>query len=226
MYKVSSLLCLRYKTDFRGARPEMGKALIDQSPLFEKVLSKCDQSLASLPDPPLWSVIDEIRRPPASSNIHKSLYSQTVCTALQLGIVVLLRSWGISPIAVIGHSSGEIAAAYTAGLLSLENAIIVAYYRGLFLDCSTLDGGRMPEGSMCAVSMNRKNVLQLLGQYGGRVQLAAVNSHNSCTLSGDADAIKEIEEDCLQRNIFCRKLFVDKGQQLVSPLDHFADQLK
>lgn len=185
----------------------MGKALIEQSQLFESVLRKCDEVLAQLPDGPSWLIIDEIRKCSIQSNVYESLYSQTLCTALQLGLVILLRSWGISPAAVLGHSSGEIAAAYTAGLVSFENAIIVAYYRGVFLDRITHNS----KGSMCAVGMSQSDALRLLDQYQDKVQLAAVNSPNSCTLSGDIDAIAEIQQHCEQNAIFCRKLRVDTG---------------
>jgi acyl transferase domain-containing protein len=195
----------------------MGKELIEQSPLFENVLRKCDEVLARLPEPPSWSIMKEISNCHDISNVYKSLYSQPLCTSLQLGLVILLRSWGISPVAVVGHSSGEIAAAYTAGLVSLEDAIIIAYYRGRFLDCITSNDSQKPKGSMCAVGMSRSDALRALEPYGGRVQLAAANSLSSCTLSGDTDAIKEIERQCVKNSIFCRRLRVDMGQ-LYAPL--------
>ena len=185
----------------------MGKALIEQSQLFENVLRKCEEVLAQLPDRPSWSIVDEIRKCPNESKIYDSLYSQPLCTALQLGLVILLRSWGISPAAVVGHSSGEIAAAYTAEFLSLENAIIVAYYRGVFLDRAT----QSSKGRMCAVGMSQVDALRLLEQYKGSVQLAAVNSPDNCTLSGDIEPIEEIQQYCKQNAIFCRKLRVDTG---------------
>ncbi len=198
-------------SDFPATRPAMGKALIEESPLFQAVLLKCDLVLASLPDPPSWSVVDEMKKAPDVTNVYKSLYSQPLCTALQLGIVFLLRSWGISPTSVVGHSSGEIAAAYTAGLLSFDDAIIAAYYRGVFLRSTTLDAGQKLKGSMCAVGMSQSDALQLLTKYSDRVQLAAVNSPNSCTLSGDADVIREIEKDCVEQAVFCRSLRIDMG---------------
>jgi acyl transferase domain-containing protein len=129
-----------------------------------------------------------------------------------LGIVILLRSWGIVPAAVVGHSSGEIAAAYSADLVSFEHAIIVAYYRGLFLNRSASDKSERPKGGMCAIGMSRSDTLRFLEQYKGRVELAAANSPGSCTLSGDLDAIEEIETHCVQNATFCRRLRVDMGE--------------
>jgi acyl transferase domain-containing protein len=205
-------------------RPTMGKALAEQSPLFGSVLQKCDKVLATLPDRPSWSIADEMRKSPDVSNVYKAVYAQPLCTALQLGVVILLRSWGISPTAVVGHSSGEVAAAYAAGLLSFEHTIIVAYYRGVFLDQTTLNGLRSPTGSMCAIGMTESNTRHLLEQYDGRLQLAAVNSPNSCTLSGDTDAIEDVGRDCVQRNIFCRRLRVDMGRCPECRWNSYADR--
>jgi acyl transferase domain-containing protein len=212
MYTPSCLILLVKNPDIRVVRPTMGKEVLEESPLFESVLMKCEQVLASLPDRPSWSIVDEVKKSQNVSNVYKSVYSQLLCTAIQLGLVILLRSWGISPTAVVGHSSGEIASAYTAGLLSLEHAIIVAYYRGFFLDHTALDRGKNRAGSMCAVGLSQVEALLLLESYSGRLQLAAVNGPNSCTLSGDTDAINGIERECTQRKKFCRRLRVDMGQ--------------
>lgn len=190
----------------------MGKALLEESQLFEEVIARCDKVLSSLTDGPSWSIVDEMMKAEESSNVYQSLYSQTLCTALQLGIVILLKSWGVSPIAVVGHSSGEIAAAYTAGLLSFEDAIVVAYYRGMFLNPSMLDASSKRDGSMCAIGLCASDAVCILEKYGDRLQLAAVNSPGSCTLSGDTDAINEIERECVERLVFCRRLHVDMGQ--------------
>lgn len=136
----------------------------------------------------------------------------------------LFKSWGILPAAVVGHSSGEIAAAYTAGLLSFEHVVIVAYYRGLFMNLTMLDAVQISAGGMCAVGMSQSVALQLLEQYKGRVELAAVISPNSCTVSGDTDAINEIERSCVESAIFCRKLRVDVGEKVASRWLGFADQ--
>lgn len=202
----------------------MGKALIEYSPLFRKIITECDDILASLPDKPSWSIVEELRKSPDEANVHKAEYSQPLCTALQLGLVTLLDSWGLKPDVVVGHSSGEIAAAYTAGLMSMSDAITNAYYRGLVLSESVnkLNDGAS-RGSMCAVGLSQHKAMELLGDVADQVQLAAVNSPTSCTISGDRDAIEEIIAICRTRGHFCRKLRVDVGM-LVRPsiLPHFA----
>ena len=194
-------------------RAQMGKALIEYSPLFRKTITECDDILAGLSDKPSWSIVKELQKGPDETNAHKAEYSQPLCTALQLGLVTVLDSWGLKPDVVVGHSSGEIAAAYTAGLMSMSDAITNAYYRGLVLSETVMKSDdRAPKGSMCAVGLSQDKAIELLSDFADRVQLAAVNSPTSCTLSGDKDAIEEISAICQSRGHFCRKLRVDVGK--------------
>ncbi|KAI9818135.1 MAG: Type I Iterative PKS [Pycnora praestabilis] len=192
----------------QGAQwPQMGKSLIDQSPLFKAILIECDCVLETLSDKPAWSIVEEMSKPANVSNVYQSAFSQPLCTALQLALVILWGSWGLTPSVVIGHSSGEIAAAYAAGIISLRDAITIAYYRGLSLgDLASPSSGHKNKGSMCAIGVSEEGSREYLSD---RVQLAAVNSPTSCTLSGDQDTIKEIVDTCAQSGIFCRELRVD-----------------
>jgi acyl transferase domain-containing protein len=65
-----------------------------------------------------------------TSQINRAEFVQPLCTAIQIALVNTLARCGVRPNAVVGHSSGEIAASYAAGTLSLPEAIIVAYYPG------------------------------------------------------------------------------------------------
>jgi acyl transferase domain-containing protein len=192
----------------------MGGILLDQSPLFRSVLEKCDGHLAKLPDAPSWSLIDELEKPKDQSNVYRARFSQPLCTALQLGLIALLDSWDIKPNVVVGHSSGEIAAAYAAGYMSLRDAIVTAYYRGLSLESPRASSEEISKGSMCAVGLSEDQSKKLLADYGSRLQVATVNSSTSTTISGDANAIQEIEAACLQNGIFCRRLRTGKGKLL------------
>ncbi|KAI9718693.1 MAG: Type I Iterative PKS [Candelaria pacifica] len=189
---------------------QMGKTLIDQSSIFKGVMLTCEQLLRALPDKPTWSIIDELAKDGESTNVYQSAYSQPLCTALQLGLVVLWRSWGLVPVAVVGHSSGEIAASYATGMISLRDAIVTAYYRGLHLSNATsTSSSKRPRGGMCAVGLGEEDAVRILEGFRGRVQLAAVNGPTSCTLSGDKDAIELLVKDFTQAKIFCRELRVD-----------------
>lgn len=116
----------------QGAQwPQMGKELLERYVRFSDTIDYLDSVLQKLPEPPTWTIKDALIEPAATSKVGDAAFSQPLCTAVQLGIVNLLRDWGVEPSVVAGHSSGEIAAAYAAGLLSEAHAIIVAYYRAM-----------------------------------------------------------------------------------------------
>lgn len=197
----------------------MGCALIDQSPLFRSILEDCDDVLQSLPYAPSWSIVEELSKEKERSNVNEAKYSQPLCTALQIGIVCLLRSWGIRPDAVVGHSSGEICATFAAGLITMRNAIIAAYYRGYVLAKSSIfSSAAEAQGSMCAVGAGEDQCLGLLHGLDGRIQLAAVNSPCSCTISGDRTVIQSVVNLYAEKGQFCRELKVDKGNYIIDHL--------
>ena len=114
--------------------------------------------------------------------LSRAELSQPLCTALQIAVVDLLASWGVTPSAVVGHSSGEIAAAYAAGALSKEGALITAYYRGFVCKKLTKTGG------MAAIGLGKSEVQPFLVDGMG---IACENSGSSVTLSGDLEALEQ-----------------------------------
>ncbi|KAK1141874.1 Mycolipanoate synthase [Aspergillus melleus] len=123
-----------------------------------------------------WVNMDVLLNCDDRAIIGRAEHAQPLCTAIQLGLVNLLQTWDIVPFAVVGHSSGEIAAAYAAGVLSLKEAIVAAYYRGYVC--------RSPQrlGGMAAVGMSKNDVAKYLEPG---VKVACENSGSSVTLSGD-----------------------------------------
>jgi len=188
----------------------MALELLHDFPDFLASIRAMDKALQSLPHPPNWTMEEELQRPKELNRINEPEFSQPICTALQVGLVNLLYTVGIRPAAVVGHSSGEIAAAYAAGALSQDAAITVAYYRGQVTKKQTRRGG------MAAVGLGSEEVAQFLKateHTAGIVGVACVNSPNSVTLSGDDEAldaaigrIKSAMPDC-----FVRRLKVDKA---------------
>ncbi|XP_058241813.1 uncharacterized protein fasn2 [Hemibagrus wyckioides] len=126
---------------------------------------------------------------------------QPLLFAIQVAIANLLKHWGIRPDAVLGHSVGEVAAAHCSGLLSLEDSVKVIYYRSILQ--SKVTGGKMLVVSNMPVS----NVLKILPSYSGRICLAAQNSPQSCTLSGDEDAVDHLHK-CLSDSDDGKNLFL------------------
>ncbi|XP_078234745.1 mycocerosic acid synthase [Pogona vitticeps] len=132
--------------------------------------------------------------------------AQPLLFTLQVALVTLLRYWGVNPVATVGHSVGEIAAAHCAGLVSLGDAVRIIYHRSRLQ--AKVTGGRMLVVSNIPV----QEVSAALQAYSGKICIAAFNSPQSCTLSGDADSIsafrKHLAEIFSKRNIFLHVLDV------------------
>lgn len=122
-------------------------------------------------------------------------------------IVKILRSWGIHPQAVVGHSSGEIAAAYCAGHLSMEDAIKAAFYRGQA--SVQIQQDAQASVGMLAVGIGAEEALNHLGGLESQVEVACYNSPNSVTLSGSTVALKEVKARLEGLGHFARMLQVD-----------------
>ncbi|KAI0538967.1 hypothetical protein GGR58DRAFT_525418 [Xylaria digitata] len=109
---------------------QMGQQLIQTFPVVKYTIEKLDRELQSMPEPPVWSLLNELNEPRSAEHLRAPEISQPLVTALQLGLLALLKDRGLEPSAVIGHSSGEIASAAAAGFISEEEAIKIAYLRG------------------------------------------------------------------------------------------------
>lgn len=194
----------------QGAQwPAMGAELIAASSLARTTLDRLESCLAELPLEyrPEWSLSSELAAAGDKSRVSEAVMSQPLCTALHIILVDHLRAVGISFAAVVGHSSGEIGAAYAAGFLSAESALKIAHLRGFFAKLA----GAGTAGAMLAVgqSMSEAQEICQSDAFRDRVSVACSNSSNSSTLSGDADAIDEVLEYCEARGTFARKLKVD-----------------
>ncbi|KAJ0115637.1 hypothetical protein J7T55_010460 [Diaporthe amygdali] len=198
----------------QGAQwPRMGAELVSTSASARRVLNKLEARLARLPtqDRPSWSLTEELLKPAHSSNIGTAAVSQPLCTAIQIILVDLLRTSGVELSSVLGHSSGEIAAVYAAGLISAEDAICIAYYRGLCTEYA--QGPEGQPGAMMAVETSPEDFLELVQEpeYRGRACIAAINASSSITVSGDADTIDELGVVLKDEGKFARRLKVDKA---------------
>lgn len=130
-----------------------------------------------------------------------------MCTALQIALVDLLNSWGIYPNSVTGHSSGEIAAAYATGALSMQDAISVAYYRGVV--ASQMLDDDQHKGAMMAVGISVEEIQPYMDQFPSKqLVIACVNSPSSVTISGDVLAIGALAHMLEAQPVFCRRLEV------------------
>ncbi|CAG7931952.1 unnamed protein product [Penicillium olsonii] len=191
----------------------MGAELLENSLIVKECIARLDKSLQDLPTEhrPTWTLREEILKDKHSSRIGEAAFSQPLCTAIQISLVQLLSAAGLKFTAVVGHSSGEIAAAYAAGYLNEGDAMRIAYYRGWSLQyANDLDG---PKGAMMAAGTSFEDARELcdMPTLANRICVAASNSSASVTLSGDADAIEEAREILEDEKKFARMLKVDKA---------------
>ncbi|KAL8801632.1 MAG: hypothetical protein Q9182_004317 [Xanthomendoza sp. 2 TL-2023] len=190
----------------------MGERLIRASDFVRARFKVLEDSLATLPssDRPQWHLVDEILAPGDQSRLSEAELSQPLCTAIQIILVDLLQTAGITLSAVVGHSSGEIAAAYAAGFISAQDAIRIAYYRGLYARQAKAPSNNQ-KGAMLAVGTSWEDAQDLvnLRTFRGRLAIAAHNSSASVTLSGDADAIIQAKKVFDEEKKFARMLKVD-----------------
>ncbi|CAG5139713.1 uncharacterized protein ALTATR162_LOCUS550 [Alternaria atra] len=188
----------------QGAQwPEMGKALVDNFPLAARTIKHLDEVLQNSYAAPSWSLLDEIIRPRSVEHMRLPELSQPLVTALQIAILALFDAAGVDYNAVVGHSSGEIAAAVAAALITPEQAIQIAYYRGQATAEAKYD---TPVG-MLATGLGPDTVDPYLD--GSAVTIACINSDKSVTLSGTKSELAEVEKKLKDDGHFARALLVD-----------------
>ncbi|KAI1181966.1 hypothetical protein F5B17DRAFT_450613 [Nemania serpens] len=177
---------------------QMGKELMENIPSYLESIRAMDRVLQSLgDDAPTWSIEEAILEPKTSSAIDQVHLSQPICTAVQVALVKLLREWGVTPQACVGHSSGEIAAAYAAGAITDEQAILAAYFRGVAVDKLT------QRGTMLAVGLGPEEAAPYLEDG---IRIACYNSPQSVTLSGDEGAAARVKAKLEADGVFVRAL--------------------
>lgn len=183
----------------------MGKDLIDFTAFRESLEAASYFMQIHLGSP--WNLLQEMFLDERESRISQSEISQPATTALQVALVDLLPALSIKPSHVIGHSSGEIAAAYASGAITREAAWEIAYYRGVVAASISIKSPKL-KGGMIAVGTSAEDARTYIEALNLQqpVQIACINSPSSVTLSGHADAIAFIANDLGQKGIFHRVL--------------------
>ncbi|GLA56737.1 type I Iterative Polyketide synthase (PKS) [Aspergillus tubingensis] len=195
----------------QGAQwPQMGLDVISQCPQSQIWMEEMQQALDTLPAEyrPAFTLLDELSAPEETSRLNSAAISLPLRTALQIIQVNILRSLGIEFAAVVGHSSGEIGAAYAAGWLTLRDAIRVAYLRGV---AAQYAGSQGKSGAMLAVSTpwDQADAMCSEAAHSGTIVVAAFNSPTSVTFSGDSELITEMEWVIESLGYSSRRLRVD-----------------
>lgn len=184
----------------------MGRELIDAYPVYKASIKEAAGYLEEFGAK--WSLMEELSRDAETTCINEVGLSTPICVALQISLVRLLRAWGVSPVAVTSHSSGEIAAAYTVGALSYRAAMAFSYYRAILASDKSLRGS--VKGGMIAVGLGLEEIETYLNQLtSGKAVVACINSPSSITVSGDLSAVMELEDLANADGVFTRRLKVD-----------------
>nr|WP_239470693.1 type I polyketide synthase [Archangium violaceum] len=180
--------------------PAMGRELLRVSPVFRSTLEACDRAMRAHVD---WSLLEQLNADEASSRMGDIDVLQPTLFALAVALAAQWRAWGIEPDAVVGHSMGEVAAAYVAGVLSLDDAARVICRRSALL--RRIRG----KGAMALVEVSLSQARAVLAGYEDRLSIAASNSPTSTVLAGDPDALQEVMAHLQRQNVFCRGIKVD-----------------
>ncbi|GIZ47021.1 hypothetical protein CKM354_001012200 [Cercospora kikuchii] len=211
----------------QGAQWAQMAIKLEQHPIFTSALQRAEKVLRSFGS--TWLLREELSRSAEDSHVNKASVSQPACTAVQLALVELLRSWTVLPSIVTGHSSGEIAAAYAAEFISFETALALAFFRGKAATRASQNDNL--RGAMMAIGASVEEATALLSSCSdsGYATIAAINSPSSITLSGDATAIDEIHRTATSRGLFARKLKVDvayHSRHMESVAESYLEDIK
>lgn len=179
---------------------EMGKTLIQNEPVFKGCLEECAAVYKKYVD---WDLLEEIAKPENESRLHEIDIVQPALVAIEIALAGLWMSKGVFPDAVVGHSMGEIAAAYVAGTLSMDDAAKIIIARSKLM--KQLSG----KGEMGATDLTVEEANELLKGYEDKLAVAVMNSKNSTVVSGDPTALNEVFAKLEAQGRFNRKVKVD-----------------
>ena len=180
----------------------MGKRLLEEEPLFRDTIREIDALFSRYAD---FSLEDELAGKNGENRYQYTEIAQPALFALQVGITRMLRHQGIMPVAVAGHSVGEVAAAWASGALTLEAAVAVIYHR------SELQGTTKGKGEMTAVALSQESAQNLLNELdlASTLTIAGINSARGVTIAGNPKPLSCLESALNKRNVFNKRLDLD-----------------
>ena len=209
---------------YTGMGPQwwgMARELLTRHPASQAIASEFDGYFKALSGK---SLVEELLREEPESRVSETLIAQTGNLLCQILVTQWLRSYGIHPAAMLGHSVGEVSTAWASGALSLEAAVRVGYHR------ARLQAETAGQGGMLAIGMAEAEAMALIEPFRGRIEIAAVNGPTAVTLAGDQDSLNELSGRLEVRGVFNRRLRVEVAyhsrymDSILEPLrTHLAD---
>ncbi|MFF2014311.1 acyltransferase domain-containing protein, partial [Streptomyces sp. NPDC058195] len=185
----------------------MAVELLDSAPVFAEEITACREALARYVD---WDLEEVLRGAPGAPTLEAVDVVQPALFSVMVSLAKLWRSHGVEPSAVVGHSQGEIAAAYVAGALSLDDAVRVVALRSRAVR-ERLAG----QGGMMSVLLPVDRVETYLERFDGRISVAAVNSPGTVVVAGEPAALDELQSLCEQDGARARRIPVDYASHSV-----------
>jgi len=179
----------------------MGRELMQLEPVFRRVIERCDSAMRGIAQ---FSLLEELSRSEETSQMHRTEIAQPAIFAMQVGLAALWKSWGVQPVAIVGHSVSEIAAACIAGLFSLAQGARITVLRAQFMDCCARG-----EGKMLAVGLGEEEAQALIDKHDRTVSIAAFNGPRSLTLAGPRRSIEAMLAELESQGAFARLVRVD-----------------
>ncbi|HEY9044868.1 MAG TPA: acyltransferase domain-containing protein, partial [Ohtaekwangia sp.] len=179
----------------------MGRELLVKEKVFRDTIEACDRAFRPFTD---WSLIDQINATTETSRLNEINVIQPAICAMQIALAKLWMSWGIEPSAVVGHSMGEVAAAYISGALKLEDAARIICERSRLMKTVSGKGG-----AMAVTELSREDAEKVAATYNGKLSVAVNNSPKSTVLAGDKASIDEVLAQLEGKGLFCRLVKVD-----------------
>lgn len=175
---------------------------------FRKSIDRCTAYFHDLGA--TWNLLDELEKQEGDSRVRDADLSQPLCTAIQIAMIDMLQSFKIMPAHVVGHSSGEIAAAYATGAISTKSACKIAYLRGHLIARHFTQAGVY---GMLVVGLGQNDIATHLDQLQEKgvplnVHVACVNSPRNVTLSGCVKELRSLKEAFERDSVFVRELSV------------------
>ncbi len=193
----------------------MSTGLLDASAPFDRHISECEEALAPHVD---WS-LREVLREEQGEWLTRLDIVQPALFAVMVSLTRLWRECGVEPAALIGHSQGEIAAAHIAGALTLEDAALIIAKRAQAM--AKIAG----KGGMLSVSLRAEELPSHTEPYGERVSLAAINGPASLVLSGDPEALAELERGFEAEGVRAKPIAVDYAAHSAQ-IEELKDELE
>jgi acyl transferase domain-containing protein len=178
----------------------MAVELLDSAPAFAEQMRLCDAAFAEFVN---WSLLEAVRGGVASPSLDRVDVVQPVLFAVMVSLAAQWRALGIQPDAVLGHSHGEIAAAYVAGALSLRDAAKVVTLRSKAISAIAGTGG------VVSIPWPLQRVCALIEPWGQSISVAAQNGPSSTVVTGNAAALDELMAEYERDDLQAKRIPVD-----------------